>query len=478
MTLKICSLLFLASMAAAVANHGPQVFEHLDEQTHPYTRISRHLGKSQSLNIYQPQQDRLKSIYDGQQRADFRNLKLSSATLGPFDGDSDWKPFQPRIWNQKQGRSFDLNVAASQAEITVSSDTEDQPIEYVYVSPSMLKNHLALDADVAQEILENPAPKQSHDINELQRLLGESPSAQLQGLQKLLDTKPAVEIDHNGSPRQFEDLQKRLDAVNKARANNVLAAAQKQAEAHVQAQHEAILRAQKQAQEEAFAKIEAHNRGTMHKKVPSSTPVPEVSALQERPLEEVLISSPGGYSGHYASASEDLRNAKPQIPVEFSTTRLPFPEGPQLYSPNDVQTYSPVSPYTPQLVQHHQIPSTEATLVNMVPNILHETYQTEKLNKLHEDKVHEYAAKYSFGYRVLDEKHGNDYGHQEARDGIVTKGRYFVNLPDGRKQNVEYYSDKNGYHARVTYETVGVHTYVSNDLAGHAAQEPIEEDPK
>ncbi|XP_066261787.1 uncharacterized protein, partial [Euwallacea similis] len=472
-------LLFLVAIAAAVAERIPQVYEHLDEQLPPYIRLPRHLNKGQPLNIYQPQQDRLKSIYGRQQQADFRNLKLSSATLGPFSEDSDWKPFQPSFFNQKQGRSFDLNVAGSEAEAKASSDRQDQPIEYVYVSPNLLKSNLALHTDAAQQILENPDTKENHDINDLQRLLGKTPSVQLQGLQKLLDTKRAVEIEHNGSPPQFEDLQKQLDAVNKARADDLLAAAQKQAEAHIQAQHEAILKAQKQAQEEAFTKIEAHNRGAAHKEIPSSTPIPEVSALQERPSEQVLVSSPRGYSGHYASPSEDLRNAKPQIPVKFATTGLQI-EGvpPRLYNPSEVQTYSPVSPYTFELVQHHQIPSTEATLVNVVPNIPHQTYQAESANQLHEDKVHEYAAKYSFGYRVLDEKQGNDYGHHEARDGIVTKGQYFVNLPDGRKQNVEYYSDKSGYHARVTYENIGVHSYVSNELAEHAVQEPVEEDPK
>lgn len=64
----------------------------------------------------------------------------------------------------------------------------------------------------------------------------------------------------------------------------------------------------------------------------------------------------------------------------------------------------------------------------------------------------QYAAKYSFGYRIRDYKHGNDYGHEETRDGEVAKGRYHVLLPDGRMQNVEYYADPTGYHAKVTYK--------------------------
>lgn len=43
-------------------------------------------------------------------------------------------------------------------------------------------------------------------------------------------------------------------------------------------------------------------------------------------------------------------------------------------------------------------------------------------------------AKYSFEYNVQDFTSGNDFGHMESRDGDRTVGRYFVLLPDGRKQ--------------------------------------------
>ena len=38
--------------------------------------------------------------------------------------------------------------------------------------------------------------------------------------------------------------------------------------------------------------------------------------------------------------------------------------------------------------------------------------------------------------RVLDDYSQNNYGLTETRDGDITQGEYFVNLPDGRLQKV------------------------------------------
>lgn len=43
-------------------------------------------------------------------------------------------------------------------------------------------------------------------------------------------------------------------------------------------------------------------------------------------------------------------------------------------------------------------------------------------------------ARYNFEYNVQDYQSGNDFGHKESRDGDLTTGRYYVLLPDGRKQ--------------------------------------------
>ncbi|XP_047472531.1 cuticle protein 7-like [Penaeus chinensis] len=60
---------------------------------------------------------------------------------------------------------------------------------------------------------------------------------------------------------------------------------------------------------------------------------------------------------------------------------------------------------------------------------------------------------YNAQYNVNDEYSGNNYGHQEDRDGYNTQGTYYVQLPDGRLQKVTYYVDgESGFVAEVTYE--------------------------
>ena len=48
-------------------------------------------------------------------------------------------------------------------------------------------------------------------------------------------------------------------------------------------------------------------------------------------------------------------------------------------------------------------------------------------------------------------KSDQNFGHSEIRSGSETRGRYYVNLPDGRTQIVEYYADETGYHPTITY---------------------------
>ena len=45
-----------------------------------------------------------------------------------------------------------------------------------------------------------------------------------------------------------------------------------------------------------------------------------------------------------------------------------------------------------------------------------------------------------------------NYGHAEQREGDVTRGQYFVLLPDTRLMRVSYYSDATGFHPTYTFE--------------------------
>ncbi|XP_057661659.1 pro-resilin-like [Diorhabda carinulata] len=71
------------------------------------------------------------------------------------------------------------------------------------------------------------------------------------------------------------------------------------------------------------------------------------------------------------------------------------------------------------------------------------------------DEEESEPANYQFSYHVEDAASGNDFGHEEERQGDVAKGKYFVLLPDGRRQTVEYTADLDGYKPKVTYEQVG-----------------------
>jgi len=70
----------------------------------------------------------------------------------------------------------------------------------------------------------------------------------------------------------------------------------------------------------------------------------------------------------------------------------------------------------------------------------------------HNDHDYHKPANYGFEYGVRDPYTGANFGHQEDRKGHVTKGSYYVQLPDGRTQKVSYTADKHGYHPVITYE--------------------------
>lgn len=67
---------------------------------------------------------------------------------------------------------------------------------------------------------------------------------------------------------------------------------------------------------------------------------------------------------------------------------------------------------------------------------------------------------YHFQYNVNE--YGNNFGHSQSSDGNQVSGRYFVQLPDGRLQTVDFKADPlNGYTADVQYQ--GQAQYPSNE---------------
>lgn len=92
------------------------------------------------------------------------------------------------------------------------------------------------------------------------------------------------------------------------------------------------------------------------------------------------------------------------------------------------------------------------------PEVVQDEGTTESIEKTTEEQV---LGGYGFGYTVLDEYIGMDFGQWERREpgpfGTVT-GQYRVRLPDGRTQTVEYSANADtGYRALVTYKGVQHH---------------------
>ncbi|KAF7269437.1 uncharacterized protein LOC143198135 isoform X2 [Rhynchophorus ferrugineus] len=585
-------MLLCLFITVSAAIHEPQVYEILNEPLPELVRTARHSDGIQ-INYFPPvfnfraanQQDFLKAKYLRQQKIDsntLRNGKLLQ--LNPDESferqrkepvhikqfsdaigqkENDWKPIQPKFLSPvKKQKVFDLDLAASEdyeekvvKPVDVKSERQDVQMGVIYVQPEILKSNLGLDAKVVQEILKNSAPELTNlkptnfQINELQGLLGQNPQLQLQGLQKLLGEMPVVErqlpvpgaksvqiqVQHNGSPAlesadpQIQSIQNQLDAVNKARADALLAAAQKQAEAHVQAQHQAIALAQKKAEQEVLAKIAAHNKGIAplnpgHLAEPLPTPSPIIISSTESPQlysisstvasEEVeeeeeedevqtqlvqseknvnleqgnpIVTPSPSYDRLYAPSFNDLREnstrglyqSLPLTRVEVGSpkfqllTTLPAYPQESVYAPGQSQRYIPISSTTlapilhDDIEPHHVSPdSSRQAIVQLTKTNGADTSRSLIDPHLYSGQdVHQYAAKYAFGYRVVDEKTGNDFGHEEERDGHNTKGHYFVLLPDGRRQKVDYFVDGNGYHARVSYDGVSKHPYAASLLA-------------
>ncbi|KAG7161694.1 Cuticle protein-like 4 [Homarus americanus] len=74
-------------------------------------------------------------------------------------------------------------------------------------------------------------------------------------------------------------------------------------------------------------------------------------------------------------------------------------------------------------------------------------------NSYHQPQTYKEEPKpYSFSYGVQDDYAGTNFGQNEQSDGNTVKGSYTVQLPDGRKQTVNYEADHyKGFVADVQY---------------------------
>ncbi|XP_071535295.1 cuticle protein 8-like [Panulirus ornatus] len=67
---------------------------------------------------------------------------------------------------------------------------------------------------------------------------------------------------------------------------------------------------------------------------------------------------------------------------------------------------------------------------------------------------------YEFGFGVQDKYSGQNFGQRERSDGRAVVGSYSVDLPDGRRQTVNYKADKyQGFVADVSYTGQAHHPY-------------------
>merc|ERR1719219_3042920 len=106
------------------------------------------------------------------------------------------------------------------------------------------------------------------------------------------------------------------------------------------------------------------------------------------------------------------------------TTVAPTYPAPVVYRPAPV--YKPAVVYKPAPVVYKPAPV---------------VYKPAPAYKPYVDQYADVPAVYTWEYAVQDDYTSNHFGAKEARDGYLTNGKYYVNLPDGRLQTVTYTVD-------------------------------------
>ncbi|CAH0718414.1 unnamed protein product, partial [Brenthis ino] len=80
-----------------------------------------------------------------------------------------------------------------------------------------------------------------------------------------------------------------------------------------------------------------------------------------------------------------------------------------------------------------------------------------------DELLNQEPAIYDFGYKVNDIDSGSDFGHTESRQDNKVEGTYFLVLPDGTKQVIEYEADERGFRPRISVEPAEVSSGSGHD---------------
>ncbi|XP_069195330.1 cuticle protein 7-like [Procambarus clarkii] len=93
-----------------------------------------------------------------------------------------------------------------------------------------------------------------------------------------------------------------------------------------------------------------------------------------------------------------------------------------------------------------------ALMVVVLGVALADTSDPYSVQPVHSSVYKQPGMPHNFAYNVRDDYSRTNFGHSENSDGNTVRGSYNVDLPDGRKQTVNYEADHNkGFTADVQY---------------------------
>nr|XP_023019380.1 uncharacterized protein LOC111508185 [Leptinotarsa decemlineata] len=376
--------------------------------------------------------------------------------------------------------------------ILLQEVSQNSPISPASNEQSGPKDH----TPIVEKSIDIPNPRSRPNIHVGHE---ETPS---QIVSSILQQSPA--IDQNS----LESLQKQLDEASNIQTQKVLEKAKQEAQAHVEAQHKAIENAQKailqkyhlnehpQALPLVQQEIAPYKQQTYHQ---NNQPAFEHNLFYPTPLPGLEnnqnIDDQSSNIGNSVAANQHLALHQ-TLPIHSITKSFPisseikpvhhYPsKNVEFYAPNHIHQaaaqiqaekalVAQVKAQNSEIlknykqfsnVQDNSQQDTRLKVLDTFQQLIFDDQESGKENTVHKKSViHpdeknelQYAARYAFGYRIKDAKEGNDFGHQEKRNGKNAEGSYYVLLPDGRKQKVDYFADTSGYHAKVTYEHVAHH---------------------